>query len=231
VKYPDLAIYSQAEQLANDVPPTWNNPDIVTHYWRPFRLAREAQVTVRNLSAAAPAVNALVHFHTCPFGIGTRRELRLSRRLSLAPGEEIRLSFPLHAELMSADPRTGVHVEIEHPRDSNRLNNSGAQIHDGGYTSESGRDFPVLIPVVNDRAEARRIRLSIQPTDLIATLDVSSHDFAPFEQLLVNLRIVVPAFLSGTPDDPINRSVTVIGWAGDSGELVGGITRLVRVDD
>jgi hypothetical protein len=228
---PDLAIYSQLEQLANNLEPSWDSPDIVTNDWGPFRLKPEASVKVRNLSATTPAVNGLVHYYTSPFGIGTRRTLRLSQLITLGPLQEVELLFPLHQEMLSGDPRTGVHIEIEHPTDGNLINNAGSQVHDGGFTTESGRSFTVAVPVVNDSPMSRTIALSLMATDLTASLSTTSHAFAPFEQINVNLHIAVPGFLHGTPASPVGRAVTVVGRLGGSGELVGGVTRLLRIDD
>ncbi len=230
IERPDLAIYSQIEQLANGAMPSWDSPDIVTNHWAPFRLMEEAQVTVRNLSPTTAAANAIVHYYTSPFGIGPRRQLRLSQMVSLAPGQQATLLFPLHQEVLSGDPRTAVHIEIEHPYDPNKINNSGSQVHDGGFTSESGRSFDVRVPVFNDSGESRQIDLSVLPTELSASLTPTSHVFAPFEQILATLHIDVPAFLTGTPASPVQKGVTIVGRLAATGALIGGATRLVRID-
>src|SRR6266700_2397680 len=67
---PDLAIYSQEEQLALGAAPTWDSPDILTNYWSPFKLMPEISVTVRNLSSSVAAVNAQVLLYTSVFGLG-----------------------------------------------------------------------------------------------------------------------------------------------------------------
>jgi hypothetical protein len=229
IETPDLAIYSQAEQLANGALPSWDSSDIVTNDWSPFRLRPEAEVTVRNLSATTSAVNASIHFYTSPFGIGTRRQLRLTRVVSLGPSQQVTLLFPLHQEVLSGDPRTGVHIVIEHPTDRVAINNAGSQVHDGAYTTESGRSFDVGLPVVNDSGVTRAFQLSILPTDLLANVTPSTYTFAPFEQIVANLHIEVPAFLSGTPGNAIARGVTVLARA-DGGQVIGGATRLLRID-
>lgn len=226
---PDLAIYSQGEVLAGGGAPSWDNPDIVTNDWRPFRLRQEASVSVRNLSPTTSAANAQVHMFTSPFGIGTRQVLRLTRVVNIAPGQQVDLLFPLHQEVLAGDPRTGVHIKIDHPTDSNLSNNAGSQVHDGGYTTESGRTFDVAIPVVNDSGVARAIDLSVLPTDLIATVTPPSRNFAPFEQFVARLHIEVPGFLVGGPGNEIARGVTVIGRT--AGHLIGGVTRLLRIDN
>jgi hypothetical protein len=227
---PDLAIYSQAEQLANGTAPSWDSSDIVTNDWRPFRLMEEATVTIRNLSSTTSAANALVHFYTSPFGIGTRRQLRLTRVVSVGPAQQVDLLFPLHQEVLAGDPRTGVHIAIEHPTDQITINNAGSQVHDGGYTTESGRSFDVRIPVLNDSAVGRQILLSVLPTDLLATVAPANRMYAAFEQVTANLHIDVPAALSGSPANEIARAVTVIARTG-GGEVIGGATRLLRIDN
>ena len=231
IEKPDLAIYSQDEQMAAGVATSWDSPDIVTNHWGPFRLMEEARVKVRNLSPTTFAANALVHYFTSPFGIGTRRELRLTRMVSLAPLQEVELLFPLHQEVLKGDPRTGVHILIEHPGDDNTLNNRGSQVHDGGYTTESGRTFNVQIPVLNDSGVSREITLNVLPTDLLASVTPANHVFAPFEQLVATLHVQVPSFLTGSPGAVVERAVTVIGRLAGGGEVIGGVTRLLRIDN
>jgi len=226
---PDLAIYSQGEQLATGGLPSWDSPDIVTNDWRPFRLRQEATVTIRNLSGTTSAANARVHFYTSPFGIGTRRQLRLTRVVNVGPAQQVALLFPLHQEVLAGDPRTGVHIVIEHPTDRDGINNAGSQVHDGGYTTESGRTFNVSIPVLNDSGVIRQIDLAVLPTDLVATITPASRVFGPFEQVIATLHIEVPAFLIGSPANEIARAVTVLARA--AGEMIGGATRLLRIDN
>ncbi|HTD97998.1 MAG TPA: hypothetical protein VK668_01875 [Mucilaginibacter sp.] len=230
VEYPDPAIYSQAEQLNLGNIPNWDNPDIVTNNWSPFRLMSESQVTVHNLSPSASAINTLVHFYTSPFGIGTVKTLLASKVVSLPPGSQTLLTYPLPQDTLAGDQRIGVHVKIEHPTDNNYMNNEGSQVHDGSYTTESGRNFTLSIPVVNNSNFTRQILLSIMPTDLIATITNANHNFAPYEQIIAQLHIEVPAFLVGTPAAIIERAVTVVGRLA-GGELVGGATKLLRINN
>lgn len=230
IEKPDLAIYSQQEQVANGGSPTWDNPDILTNHWRPFRLMEEARVKVRNLSPTTPAVNALVHFYTAPFGIGTPRSLRLTRVVSLGASQETELLFPLHQEVLKGDPRVGVHVDIEHSADANLINNNGSQVHDGGFTTESGRDFTVQIPAHNNSGLARQVDLSLLPTDLPASVAPISVNLAPFATVNVALHVTVPPGVTGTAANPVKKSVTVVG-KDVNGAVVGGATRLVWVDD
>jgi hypothetical protein len=230
IEHPDLAIYSQEEQLNMGMMPSWDNPDITTNNWGPFRLMPEATVIVRNLSATVPAANALVHYYTAPFGIGTRRTLKQSRQLSIGAGQAVSLNFPLDQVTINGDQRVGVHIVIEHPTDNKRINNNGSQVHNGAYTTESGRNFTIAIPVFNDFPVNRQIQLSILPTDMLASLNILSHNFLPYEQILVNLRIVVPAAIVGSPGDEKHTQVTVTGRLTD-GTLIGGVTHLLRINN
>ena len=85
VDTPDLAVYSQIEELQKGNIPSWDSPDMMTDDWRPFRLRQDALIKIRNLSDSVPAINALVHYYTSSFGIGTQRELKLSRLVSVPP--------------------------------------------------------------------------------------------------------------------------------------------------
>ena len=229
IRHPDLAIYSQLEEIQEGNQPNWDSPDITTNHWKPFRLMETATVRVRNLSADTPASNALVHYSISPFGIGTPKELKLTKKVNVPASAEIELQFPLDSETLNGDQRVGVHIDIEHPHDEYLINNMGSQVHDGSYTSEVGRTHSIQIPVVNNSGLSRTIQLSVLPTDIIATISPSSHHLAPHEQIIATLSMEVPGFLSGAADSVINRSVTVIGRVG--GELIGGVTKLLRIDN
>lgn len=230
IKHPNLAIYSQDEQLSLGNVPSWDNPDMTTNSWRPFRLNPESLIVVRNLSSTVSAVNGLVHFYTSPFGIGMPRTLLATRMVSILPASQVQLNFPLPAATLTGDQRIGVHVVLEHPQDTTPLNNRGSQVHDGAYTTESGRNFNVSIPVLNDSNFSNEIKLTILPTDLTTSITPASHTFAPHEQITATLHITVPAALVGSAASEIHRAVTVVGRLA-TGNLVGGVTRLLRIDN
>lgn len=233
VETPDLAIYSQLEEIQLGLIPSWNSPDITTNKWKPFALQPEATVKVRNLSTTVPAINAMVHYYVSPFGIGTVKELKLTKVINLAPNSEATLMFPLDTATLEGDARVGVHIQIEHPHDNAIVNNVGSQVHDGGYTSESGRTFSIQVPIYNNSNLTRQIQLVLMPTDIIASFsptDSAFQTFAPHEQKIATLSIQIPDFLHGTPDAAPEHQVTLIGRT-STGELVGGITRLIRIDN
>jgi hypothetical protein len=230
INRPDLSIYSQIQENQNGNTPSWDNPDIITNNWRPFKLLPESIIKVRNLSATVAAIHSQVHFYTSPFGIGTRREHKLTKIISIGAGQEVSLNFPLDQATLGGDQRIGVHVELEHPHDEQLINNFGSQVHDGSYTTESGRNFNLEIPVVNDSHSPRQINLQLLATDLIASISPTSHSFGPFEQRIFTLTVIVPSFLSGSASNVINREVTVVGRLA-TGELIGGVTKLLRIDN
>ena len=230
IERPDLAIYSQDEQLSLGSVPSWDNPDMITNSWGPFRLNPESSVVVRNLSPTVSAANSVVHFYTSPFGIGTPRQLLATRLLSIPPGSQATLNFPLDSVTLGGDQRIGIHVRLEHPHDDKTLNNAGSQVHDGAYTTESGRSFSVNIPVLNHSNFTREIQLTFFPEDLTANLKWTSHLFAPHEQKIVTLNVEVPGALVGAPGNEIHRAVTVVARL-TTGELIGGATRLLRINN
>ena len=77
---------------------------------------------------------------------------------------------------------------------------------------------------------AREIQLSVLTTDVRTRLTPSSHTFAPHEEIMVTLQIDIPAGLTGAPGSEIFSSATVIGRL-TSSELIGGVTRLLRIDN
>lgn len=182
IEKPDLATYSQLEQLQNGNVPTWNSPDISTNFLRPFSLMTEAKVIVRNISPTTSAINAMVHYYTSRFGIGMPKELKLTKMFSMRPSSEMELSFPLNQSSLNGDPREGVHILIEHPFDEFQINNSGSQVIDCRYTSEMGRNFKLDIPVLNDSVFSREFKFSIMQTDLLVSINSASHIFSPHEQ-------------------------------------------------
>lgn len=230
IEKPDMAIYSQVEILQGGGIPTWNSPDIITNNWGPFTLMPEAKVIVRNVSPSVSAVNALVHYYISPFGIGTIEQLFATRLISLGPSSQVELLFPLDQSTLNGDQRAGVHIKITHPNDPNLINNAGSQVHDGSFTTESGRNFNVQIPVLNNSNFTREIFLGVLPTDLIASVSPASHVFAPHQQIIANLHIEVPSFMHGTPAAYLEKEATVIGRLFDN-SLVGGVTKMLRINN
>jgi len=228
---PDLAIYSQEEQFTLGIAPSWDNPDILTSLSNPLRLLPESIVTVRNLSLTASAVNGQVLFSLSAFGIGQPRALLASQFVTLAPSQQISLSFPLpQAIVHAAEQRIAVSVRLVHPYDGNDLNNTGSQLIDEAFTSKLGRNFSLTFPVVNPSSAAQQISLVVLPNQLSASVSPSSYSLAPLEQIMATLQISVPGALHGTSAAALRSDVTIVGRDG-SGKLVNGLTYLVWVDD
>ncbi|MDB5986427.1 MAG: hypothetical protein JWR16_1480 [Nevskia sp.] len=230
IQRPDLAIYSQVEQIAGGIQPSWDSPDILSNSWGPFRLNPEAEVQVRNLSSIASAANALVNFSTAAFGIGFPRTLVATKKITLAPSQQVMLKFPLEQAILSGDQRVGVFIDLEHPYDAKAINNHGEQVHEGAFTSESGRDFHWVVPLFNNSYASTAFVLQVIEDSLSATVSQSSITLAPFAGSHATLHIKVPGGVHGTPANPAYCSATLLAKHAD-GSLIGGATRLVRIDD
>ncbi|MBS0447624.1 MAG: hypothetical protein JSR59_16905 [Proteobacteria bacterium] len=228
---PDLAIYSQDEQFDLGVAPTWDNPDILTNQWGPFRLLPEVSVTVRNLSSTASAVNADVALYISSFGIGVPRSLLSIQRINLAPQQQTTLLFPLNQAILdAAEQRIGTLVQITHPHDRKRINNLGSQYLADAYASVAGRTFTVSFPVMNPLASAQVISLGVLPNQLSAVVVPASQTLAPLEQIVATLALQIPAAVHGTPSAPTRLDATLVGRSAD-GSLLGGLTYVVFVDN
>lgn len=227
---PDLAIYSQGLQFAEGQAPDWDNPDIKTNRWSPWRLYPALPVTVRNLSPTAHAVHALVHLEVARFGINTPRRPMGSKRVTVPAGGAVELEFPLDQAALDAGPLIAAHVTLEHPHDRNRLNNEGAQAIDGLTTAEDGRSRQLVIPVVNDATVAQSVTLAVAAQDVTAQLSASSLQLSPGEESSVTLSTTVPDSLHAPAGGEERRHVIVTATNGQ-GALLGGITQIVRVTD
>ncbi len=228
---PDLAIYGQEEEVLFGRQPTWNNPDITTNDWGPFRLMEAVQIRITNRSAKANAANGLVNLYVGPFGIGMPLILNSIQRVNITRGNAVELAFPVEASLRTGDTqRLSFKVVIQHPYDSNPVNNQGSQCIDGRQTSLHGRHFTVDIPVRNPHPAARRrINLQVIPGDLTASIDWDNHEFAPLEEKNVRLDVTIPDRLRETEDSSNKYPVTVIATY-DGNILLGGATIIGRVD-
>ena len=227
---PDLATYSQQEQVALGVAPTWNSPDITTNNDFPWKLLPAVQLVVRNLSPQASAVNALVTLSTSPFGIGMQQTPLSSQKLNLGPGQQATLSFPLTAALLAGDQSLGVYAAIEHPYDSKLINNNGAQVAQGVLSSAVGRSPSLVFPVLNSTGAPRTITLSVLANSLGASVSPVSHAFSPWEQINATLHLNVPGSVHGSSGSPVRNEITVVANASD-GSLVGGVTWIYWIDN
>jgi hypothetical protein len=227
---PDPATYSQQEQFALGQAPTWNSPDILTNLYSPYTLFKEPEFKVRNLSPTASAVNVLVHVSTSPFGIGMLRTPLSTKVVNLAPLQEVTLFYPLTQALLNGDQKLGVHIVIEHPHDKNLVNSRASQIIFAVHTTEVGRNFELIFPVLNPSGAAQQITLSVLPNELIASVSPTVRNFAPFEQIQATLNIQVPGTLVGSNAATIEKEVTVVGRGAD-GRVIDGITFVVRINN
>jgi len=218
------------EQLALGSVPTWNSPDVITNRWSPWRLLEEFEVKVRNLSPEVPAVNGIVHVFYGPFGLGMQRNPLGSRVVTVAAGTEIAVTLPLGPSLLGGEQRISVHIVIDHPHDSQLINNRASQITYGVLTSEAGRDPEFTFPVLNQSAAARQITLHALPNDLAAVVTPAVRTYAPWEQFQATLVTHVPGSLHGAPGADVRREVTVVA-RDPAGAVIDGITHIIRIDN
>ncbi|MFC2156185.1 hypothetical protein ACFLRB_06840, partial [Acidobacteriota bacterium] len=203
-----------------------NSPDIVTNSWTPWKLLPETTITVSNLSTNTDAANTLVNVFTSSFGIGMKRIPLSTKIVNIGRGEKIEVKFPFSKEILDGDQSIGTHVVINHTYDKNPNNNQGSQMIDGIVTSESGRDIEVEFPVLNRSGSMRQITLTILAHDFQnAFVSPNVHQFGPWEQITATLRFRVPNTFY---DD--KKHITVIGL-GSGGELIDGLSYVVRIDD
>ncbi len=226
---PDLAVYSQQEQVALGNAPTWNSPDITTNNDIPWTLMSAIQAVVRNLSPKASAINALVNVSTTPFGIGLAKTPLSAQKLNLGPGQQVTLSFPLTSALLTGDQSIGAFVDIEHPFDNKPINNHGSQVVKGVMSSAVGRNASLAFPVLNSSGASQTITLSVLPNTLGATVTPGSHAFAPWEQINATLQITVPGGTHGSVSSPLRNEISVAAYA--SGSLIGGVTWVYWIDN
>ncbi len=202
--------------------PTWDNPDMVTNSIKPWELLPEALISIRNRSATASAVNAMVHLFTSDFGIGMPRDPLSTKVVSLVPSQQVQLSFPLSQAILAGDRRVGFHVLIEHPNDQQPINNRGSHIVSGLYTSEAGRELHLGVPSPGTQQTA----LTVLPNDLTSVVGTIS--VPPGANTV--LTALVPDGVHGTVDSPVRKDITVIGRLPD-GTLIDGLTYVILVDN
>jgi len=227
---PDLATYSQQEQISLGAAPSFNSPDITTNDDIPWKLRPSVELVVRNLSPDASAINALVNMSTSAFGIGMQQSPLSSQKINLAPSSQQTLWFPLPPALLTGDQSLGVFVVIEHPFDIRPINNTGAQVVKGVMASAVGRNASLVFPAQNSSGAPRSMTFSVLANSLGATITPAAHAFAAWEQINLTLHVSVPGGTHGSAGSPIRNEITVIA-TDNSGALVGGVTWIYWIDN
>lgn len=191
----------------------------------------EAEVTIRNLSAAASAVGVRVNVAVSRFGIGYPKTPIVTIATTLAPSTEKMLLIPFPQSALSGEQRIGYHVALEHSADMDASNNYGLQTHEGFYTSTAGRSFATTLPVRNPLATAQFIQIAHLggTPDLIVTLTPPTTAFAPFEERILSVNIAVAASLIGGGGVEHTREATIIARNQD-GSVIDGATFVLRVN-
>jgi hypothetical protein len=229
-KRPDPAIYSQLQRLSLGQPASWESPDIQTNWWDEWRFMDAIQVRVRNESSEASAVNTLVQVRWAPFGIGTPFTSLGDQLINLGYAPDARdLAFPIDDAVRALGNDVAIEVRISHPHDRVAANNRGFQAIHGVRTSTQGRTPSMQFAVVNAAAVARTIQLVVQPNDIGAAVTPASRLFAPGEQITATLTTQVPSAIVPPAGGFVLKDATVVGYD-DGGQVIGGVTLLVRVD-
>jgi hypothetical protein len=226
---PDPAIYSQKRVLASGATPTWDSPEILTNWWSPWKLMPESHVTVRNLSTTASAANVQVSVSFSPFGIGMPVTALSSVSVSLAPSASAELLFPLTQAMLTGDQLVSVFVKILHAADSDPSNNDGEQAIIGGLTSIVGRTIEFDVPVRNPASYPQAMSFVTFANTLGFVVTPSAHSFTPLEQIIVRGKITVAPGLH--PSGSWIQQTATMAALGSGGELIGGITYVVHIDD
>lgn len=227
---PDPAIYSQKQVLSTGGTPTWDSPDIFTNWWHPWKLMPESRVTVRNLSTTASAANVQVQVSFSAFGIGMPVTALSSIAVSLAPLASTELLFPLTQAMLGGDQKVSVFVRLIASSDAEPGNNEGEQAILSSLTSYAGRVIEFDIPVRNAAPYPRSMSFVTFANTLGFTVNPSSYNFGPLEQIVVRGRITVDPGIHGTSNNWKRQDATMAAFAA-GGELVGGITYVVHIDD
>jgi hypothetical protein len=189
----------------------------------------ESRVTVRNLSTTASAANVQVSVGFSPFGIGMPATALSSISVSLAPSASAELLFPLTQAMLAGDQLVSAFVRIAHTADADPTNNEGEQAIIGAVTSQAGRVIEFDIPVRNHAGHPQAMSFVTFANTLGFTITPTSHAFAPLEQIIVRGKIVVaPDLHAGSTW--IEQAATMAALT-PGGELVGGVTYVVRIDD
>jgi hypothetical protein len=230
IQRPDPAIYSQREFLEAGISPTWDNPNIVSCELPSNDLLPEVIVTVTNLSLDCPALGALISLFLGPFGIGMQLSLQGQMTVSLAPSQQLNITFPLSQAILNPPSQeVNLTVTIQHPSDANLANNVGSQNLMGFSTAASGRNFIVSVPVRNAAATPQTISLEMMPNQLTASI-ATEVQLGPLSQTVIPLSLTVPAAAHGTPVAPTRLDATLVA-RNASGDLLDGVTYAVFVDN
>ncbi len=222
---PDPAIFDQEKQLAAGLTTTWNNPDItwfapptyVAGRWQPGptdnKLLDNAKISIHNLSATTPAINAVVTVSRSRFGIGLSRSSLSTQLVSIPAGQSTDLVSQLGlTPIEMARGGEALFVDISHPYDADISNNHGASVVSFQFAGDS-----MSIPISNQTNDPQTYTLALMPNGVAAQLEDAQLQLAPGDSGFVGIRFTVPAA------SPFSDSVTVFA-RNSRGDLVGGAT-------
>jgi hypothetical protein len=228
---PDPATYSQGEQFAAGLQPTWNSPDIVTNLVGAGALLPEARVTIRNRSSTASAIGVAVHAAVSRFGIGFPRSEIGASVVTLTPGQQQTILIPFPQAVMTGEQRIGFHVHLEHASDPVLINNDGSQIIDAFATSAQGRNISTSFRVRNPQNVPQSISLQLlaTPPGIQVAFNMPGGVFGPFEERTCTAKIAVESWLVGGGGTTHEREVTFVARGAD-GRVIDGLTFYILVN-
>jgi hypothetical protein len=224
------------EQLSLGREPSWNNPDFIQDIlalsYDPQRPQISTTFQIHNRSPEVAAVGVLVSVSFSRFGIGLERRPLGNIIVGLGPGRGEYLDLPYPQMLLAElGHLPALFIQIHHSLDQKLINNYGEHAEQVQRTSEVGRAFSLRFPVRNDAQVARQINIGVLTTDLGTNLSLNNRLFAPFEQVDVDLNVVVPATITGSINDPFPPQRTLTVMAHDAGsQLIGGVSYIIRID-
>lgn len=233
VIFPDLALYSQREELAEGRQPRWVNADIEDPTPNGGRDTEKIiRVTVRNRSDKVRALQAKVTVAYSTFGIGFPFEpISYPQYINLEPQTEA--SLPFRTPFQIAPPPAGavqgktlysigVLVLVEHEKDKRQINNVGEHMRKTLPLPIQEFEY-VPFPVKNNVDSEREIFFSLTDThDDYLFLEQESRVFSAMEEVEMKLLHSGKAFIYD-PDAELEKEVSIIAKDA-TGSLVGGLT-------
>ncbi|MCW8825928.1 MAG: hypothetical protein OQK78_05835 [Gammaproteobacteria bacterium] len=223
-KRPDPSQYSQMERFNSGQGISYDSPDIITNQHN-SGLWPSIDVTVRNLSADAPAVGVHVRLDYSRYGIGFPMSELFSMSVDLnrsgVNGAEKKLSYPTPQWLRDEHQNIAVRATISHPHDRKNTNNIGEQAYSGSRV-EKGTTATFDFDIYNSTGSGNTFVLYVQESDWNAQLSETHVQLMPGQSKTITLSLQVPQ------NETNNKSFNVIAMVGN--RLYGGIFHNFDID-
>jgi hypothetical protein len=76
-----------------------------------------------------------------------------------------------------------------------------------------------------------QMKFAIMPNNVVASISPTTYSFSPYEQITASLSIIVPAALTGSSGNVNIQEVSVMAQAVPSGQLIGGATEVIFINN